>query len=165
MASFTITSALFELKKLDNRIKKIVDKTTFIICETNTPYEDDFMQTAITEFDLFNHLVERRNKIKNAIMMSNMTTMVEIAGNKMNVSEALEFKETIGYKMILLESMIEQRQQVSNECEVHKSNPIKVFDPLNLDSVIKTLENEIEDFFSNVDDVLSESNDLTKIVV
>ena len=45
MASFTITSALFELENLDNRIKKIVDKTTFItmlkVNKTITEYNNN----------------------------------------------------------------------------------------------------------------------------
>jgi len=204
MSSLTITRALVELKTLNSRINKIADYTTFIMYKTkskNSHYaEDDFKQTAISEFQSFNDLVARRDKIKNAIMMSNMTTMVEIAGKKMTVAQAIEFKTTIGYKTILLETMIKQRQQVTIETEAHKQrvqakiddnvriicgkdskpdanviqtvsdgiakgDPIEVFDPLNLDAVIKTMEKEIEDFSANVDYVLSEANALTKIEV
>ena len=204
MSSLTITRALVELKTLNSRINKIADYTTFIMYKTkskNSHYaEDDFKQTAISEFQSFNDLVARRDKIKNAIMLSNMTTMVEIAGKKMTVAQAIEFKTTIGYKTILLETMIKQRQQVTIETEAHKQrvqakiddnvriicgkdskpdanviqtvsdgiakgDPIEVFDPLNLDAVIKTMEKEIEDFSANVDYVLSEANALTKIEV
>ena len=202
--SLTITRALVELKTLNSRINKIVDYTTFIMYKTkskNCHYaEDDFKQSVTSEFQSFNDLVARRDKIKNAIMMSNMTTMVEIAGKKMTVAQAVEFKTTIGYKTILLETLIKQRQQVTIDTETHKQkvqakiddnvriicgkdskpdanviqtvsdgiakgDPIDVFDPLNLDAVIKTLEKEIEDFSANVDYVLSESNALTKIEV
>ena len=200
--SLTITRALVELKTLNSRINKIVDYTTFIAYKTKSKnyhyMEDDFKQTAISEFQSFNDLVARRDRIKNAIMMSNMTTMVEIAGKKMTVAQAIEFKTTIGYKTVLLETFIKQRQQVTIETEAHKQkvqakidenvriicgkdskpdanviqtvsdgiakgDPIEVFDPLNLDAVIKTMEKEIEDFSANVDYVLSESNALTKI--
>lgn len=204
MSSLTITRALVELKTLNSRINKIVDYTTFIAYKTKSKnyhyVEDDFRKTATSEFQSFNDLVARRDKIKNAIMMSNMTTMVEIAGKKMTVAHAVEFKTTIGYKTLLLETLIKQRQQVTIETEAHKQkvqakiddnvriicgkdskpdanviqtvsdgiakgDPIEVFDPLNLDAVIKTLEKEIEDFSANVDYVLSESNALTKIEV
>lgn len=204
MSSLTITRALVELKTLNSRINKIVDYTTFIMYKTkskNCHYaEDDFKQSVTSEFQSFNDLVARRDKIKNAIMMSNMTTMVDIAGKKMTVAQAVEFKTTIGYKTLLLETLIKQRQQVTIETEAHKQkvqskiddnvriicgkdskpdanviqtvsdgiakgDPIEVFDPLNLDAVIKTLEKEIEDFSANVDYVLSESNALTKIEV
>jgi len=93
MSSLTITRALVELKTLNSRINKIVDYTTFIMYKTkskNSHYaEDDFRKTATSEFQSFNDLVARRDKIKNAIMMSNMTTMVEIAGKKMTVAHAV----------------------------------------------------------------------------
>lgn len=204
MSSLTITRALVELKTLNSRINKIVDYTTFIMYKTkskNCHYaEDDFKQSVTSEFQSFNDLVARRDKIKNAIMMSNMTTMVDIAGKKMTVAQAVEFKTTIGYKTLLLETLIKQRQQVTIDTEAHnqkvqakiddnvriicgkdskpdanviqtvsdgiaKGDPIEVFDPLNLDAVINTLEKEIEDFSANVDYVLSESNALTKIEV
>ena len=204
MSSLTITRALVELKTLNSRINKIVDYTTFIMYKTkskNCHYaEDDFKQSVTSEFQSFNDLVARRDKIKNAIMMSNMTTMVDIAGKKMTVAQAVEFKTTIGYKTLLLETLIKQWQQVTIDTEAHnqkvqakiddnvriicgkdskpdanviqtvsdgiaKGDPIEVFDPLNLDAVIKTLEKEIEDFSANVDYVLSESNALTKIEV
>ena len=44
-------------------------------------------------------------------------------------------------------------------------DPIDVYDPLNLDKVIKQMETEIEDFRANVDFVLSESNATTLIEV
>ena len=46
-----------------------------------------------------------------------------------------------------------------------KTDPIELFDPLKLDTEIKKLETEIEDFEQNVDFVLSESNALTQFVL
>jgi len=43
------------------------------------------------------------------------------------------------------------------------SDPVEVYDPLKVDSLIENLENEISDFTSNVDFALSESNSLTQI--
>ena len=48
---------------------------------------------------------------------------------------------------------------------ISKGDPIEVFDPLNLEQVIKSLEMEIEEFTANVDYALSESNALTTITV
>ncbi len=48
---------------------------------------------------------------------------------------------------------------------ISKGDPIEIFDPLNLDQVIKNLEMEIEEFTANVDYALSESNALTQIEV
>ena len=141
-----------------------------------------------------------RDQIKNAIVLSNATTMVEIAGNKMTVSQAIEFKNTIAYKTEILASMKKQRQTVIIEVDAHRQrvqtkvdenvriicgkdakpeaatlkmvsdgiatgDPIDVYDPLNLDKVIDSMEREIEDFKANVDFVLSESNATTLIEV
>ncbi len=48
---------------------------------------------------------------------------------------------------------------------IMKGDPVEVFDPINIDKVIKDLETSIEDFTANIDYVLSESNALTTIVV
>lgn len=46
-----------------------------------------------------------------------------------------------------------------------KNDPVEIYDPLGLDKTIEALTTEIEDFNSNVDFALSESNSLTQIVV
>lgn len=202
--SLSITRCLVELKTLDARISKIIDGTTFIMYKTKqknyNQSEEEFRKTVLAEYQSLNDLIARRQKIKNAIVLSNATTEVEIAGRKMTVSQAIEFKNTIAYKSALFGEMARQRQQVTIDAEAHrmrvqqkiddnvriicgkdskpdahviqtvsdgiaKGDPIDIFDPLNLDVVIKDLETTIREFNANVDYVLSESNALTKIEV
>ncbi len=204
MSSLSIARALVELKTLDSRINKLITNSNYIICKTkNKNYqltEDDFKKQVESEFQSLNDLITRRDKVKNAIVISNSKTEVEVAGRKMTVSQAIEFKNTIQYKRAILETIKRQRQYATVESESHrqkvqqkiddnirivcgkdvkpdattiqtitesisKSDPIEVFDPMNLDKVIKELETEIEDFSANVDYVLSESNALTQIIV
>lgn len=124
MASLSITRALVELKTLDSRINKIIDYTTFITYRTkNKNYnqtETDFKKTAEAEFQSLGDLIIRRDKIKNAIVMSNATTEVDIAGKKMTVSQAIEFKTTIAYKTRILDTLKQQRQHVTIESEAHR---------------------------------------------
>ena len=200
----SITRSLVELKTLDGRIRRILDGGVFMTYKTkykNTRYaEEDFKQTATSDFQSANDLMARRDKIKNAIVLSNATTLVEIAGTKMTVSQAIEFKNTIAYKSEMLALLKKQRQMVVVEVDAHRQrvqtkvddnvkiicgkdgkpdafiiktvtdgimagDPIDVYDPLNLDKVIKQMETEIEDFRANVDFVLSESNATTLIEV
>lgn len=200
----SITRSLVELKTLDGRIRRILDGGVFMTYKTkykNTRYaEEDFKQTATSDFQSANDLMARRDKIKNAIVLSNATTMVDIAGTKMTVSQAIEFKNTIAYKSEMLALLKKQRQMVVVEVDAHRQrvqtkvddnvkiicgkdgkpdasiiktvtdgimagDPIDVYDPLNLDKVIKQMETEIEDFRANVDFVLSESNATTLIEV
>ena len=120
----SITRCLVELKTLDNRINKLISSTTFITYKTkNKNYnysEDDFKKGVLSDYQSLTDLIERRQKIKNAIVLSNATTEVEIAGKKMTVSQAIEFKNTIAYKINLLESLKRQRQHVTIETETHK---------------------------------------------
>ena len=186
----SITRSLVELKTLDGRIRRILDSGVFMTYKTkykNTRYtEEDFKQTATSDFQSANDLMSRRDKIKNAIVLSNATTLVEIAGTKMTVSQAIEFKNTIAYKTEMLALLKKQRQMVVVEVDAHRQRvqtkvddnvkiicgkdgkpdaSIDVYDPLNLDKVIKQMETEIEDFRANVDFVLSESNATTLIEV
>ena len=202
--TLTITRALVELKTLDSRINKLILNNYFIIYKTkNKNYsinEEEFKKNTLSEYQSLNDLISRREKIKNAITLSNSKTLVTIGDKSMTVSNAIEFKATIEYKKSLLETMKKQRQMVTIESENHKQrvqqkvddnvkiicgkdskpdanviqtisdgitkgDPIEIFDPLNIDNIIKELETTIEDFSANVDYVLSESNALTSIEV
>jgi len=48
---------------------------------------------------------------------------------------------------------------------ITKSDPIEVFDPLNLEVLIRTMEEDVRDFRANVDYALSESNATTQITI
>lgn len=204
MTTLSITRALVELKTLDSRITKAITTNTFILCKTkNRNYqvlEDEFKKNTLGEYQSINDLIARRTQIKNAIVKSNAKTEVEVAGLKMTVSEAIEYKQVIRYKQEFLDVLKRQRQMATIESESHrqkvqakidenikiicgkdtkadvqtiqsvtdgimKGDPVEVFDPLNLDKVIKELELSIEEFSANVDYVLSESNALTTITV
>ena len=204
MTSISIARALVELKTLDSRINKITDATQWIMYKTkgrnSNIIEEEYKKSTLSEYQSLNDLISRREKIKNAIMKSNSETIVEIGGNKMTVSQAIEYKKVIEYKKSLLNKLKYQRQQVICDVEMHKQkvqnkidenikvicgkdskpdeniiksvgegitkgDPIEIFDPLNLDKVIRELETNIEDFKANVDYVLSESNAITSISV
>ena len=53
-------------------------------------------------------LIKRRDKIKAAIVKSNAIIMVEIAGKKMTVAEAIDKKNAIEYEKRLLKKLSEQ---------------------------------------------------------
>jgi hypothetical protein len=120
----SITRSLVELKTIDGRIHKITENGVFITYKTkykNTRYtEEDFKKSAIADFQSLNDLIKRRDQIKNAIVLSNATTMVEIAGTKMTVSQAIEFKNTINYKSAMLATLKHQRQMVVVEVDAHR---------------------------------------------
>jgi hypothetical protein len=120
----SVTRSLVEIKTIDGRITKIIDGGLFMTYKTkykNTRYtEEDFKKSATADFQSINDLIKRRDQIKNAIVLSNATTMVEIAGAKMTVSQAIEFKNTIAYKTAILATLKHQRQMVIVEVDAHR---------------------------------------------
>lgn len=125
MTSQSITRSLVELKTLDNRILKNIESTSFTSFKTKSRNSgltsDDFRKNATANFDSICDLIIRRDKIKNAIVLSNSTTIVEVAGKKMPVSQAIEFKHTIQYKRELVAKLRDQRQIVTIESENHRN--------------------------------------------
>lgn len=124
MSTISIARALVELKTLDSRINKIIDSTQWILYKTKGKnpniLEDEYKKSTQSEFQSLNDLIMRRDKLKNAIMKSNSVTEVEVGGNKMTVSQAIEYKKTIQYKQTLLQRLKYQRQLVTVDVENHK---------------------------------------------
>ena len=202
MPTLSIARALVELKTLDSRIGKITNNTNWILLKSKNKNsninEEEFKKSTMSEFQSLNDLIIRRDKIKNAIILSNCSATVLLGDKKMTVSQAIEYKKTIQYKKYLLEILKRQKQSAVVDYENHKQrvqtkvdenikvicgkdskpdatviqtisdgiakgDPIEMYDPLNLDKVIKELETTIEDFTANIDYVLSESNALTTV--
>ena len=202
--SLSVTRALTELKTLDSRINKAIQYNNWIIVKTKNKNsnvsEEEFARETMSEYQSLCDLIIRRNNVKNAILKSNSETFVEVAGIRMTVSQAIEYKKTIEYKQYILDIFKKQRQMSIVEFEnykqklqnkiddnikiicgkdtkpdentiksisdgISKGDPIELFDPLNLNKIIKDLETEIEDFTANIDYVLSESNAITQINV
>lgn len=120
----SIARSLVELKTIDGRINKIIENGVFITYKTkykNTRYtEEDFRRSATSDYQSIADLINRRDKIKNAIVLSNATTLVEVAGEKMTVSQAIEYKNTIAYQTAMLAKMKQQRQMVVVEVDMHR---------------------------------------------
>lgn len=124
MSSISIARALVELKTLDSRINKITDSTQWIIYKTKNKNhnlsEDEYKKNTLAEYQSLTDLISRRDRLKNSIMKSNSVTEVEVGGNKMTVSQAIEYKKIIEYKQKLLLRLKYQRQQVVVDVESHK---------------------------------------------
>lgn len=127
MEKLLVTQALNELKLLDSRIVNEICKSKFVASaktvEKNiTPYcsKEIFITKAKASYDSINALIERKSKIKAAVIASNATTKVEINGVIMTVAEALELKTSIGYKQDMLTDM--KAQLASAKSEMEKKN-------------------------------------------
>lgn len=107
----TIHRALTELKTLDARIHNAIDDGIFITANkrSNTKINGKTVEEhkSIIQgyYDKVTDLIERRNKIKSAIVDSNAKTYVDVAGSKMTVAQAIERKTSIQYEEIFLDRL------------------------------------------------------------
>lgn len=110
-----VTRGLNELKLLDSRIKRKIHEAEFVgaakVAATNISgkiTKEAYKMNAKADYQSIVDLIKRRNQIKSAIIASNAVTMVEVAGVRMTVAEAIDKKSSIGYEKELLARLSEQ---------------------------------------------------------
>lgn len=115
MEKMLVTKGLNELKLLDSRIHRKIEEAQFIsaakLSVTNVNSEmtkEEFKNRAKADYMSITDLIKRRNQIKSAIIQSNAVTMVEVAGKKMTVAEAIDKKSSIAYERALVARLSEQ---------------------------------------------------------
>ena len=198
----SITQALAELKLLRKRFEKVLSEATFTTVKTKARQldVDEFNRSAKASYQSFRDLVSRYNRLKAAIVISNATATVTIAGKTYSIAEAVERKRSIEVERSLLRTMKQHWTVASAEVARHeeaqqerldkmllqelgkdsktsmdvvtaltdtfmKNNKADLIDPLGLEAKIKELSEELDNFETNVDWVLSESNGRTTISV
>lgn len=127
----SVTRALVELKTLDTQINRAVTQGVFVTVTkglNDQKVVNDGKRTSVEDatrqiqgsFDKVSELIERRQKIKSAIVKSNANTLVQIAGREMSVAEAIELKTSIANKQEFLAAL--QRQVGTAVYTVETSN-------------------------------------------
>lgn len=115
----SITRALVELKNLDKKITQATTGVNFVgitVGKDNNKkvhYPQGYDVKSCTEviqgnFDKVTKLIKNRQQIKSAVVQSNATTNVMLAGKTMTVAEAIETKTSLPYKEQLLNVLIQQ---------------------------------------------------------
>jgi hypothetical protein len=101
MEKMTLHKALSELKILDSRIEKNIDAMTPVGLmvkgkKVNQFYDlDEFNTNANSKHQSIIDLIERKNKIKKALVLKNAQTTVKIGGEKMTIADAITYKDSI----------------------------------------------------------------------
>jgi hypothetical protein len=128
----SITRALAELKLLDSRINRAIEAIKFAVCVTKKTNfnvnKNDFSAQTSADYQSINDMIDRREKMKAAIMKSNSVTLVKIGSKELTVSDAIDMKHTINYKKYILEKLREQRLSTTREFETHKSKVKQAID-------------------------------------
>jgi len=166
----SITRALAEIKLLDARIKKEIAESEFV--DVHQKRKNFTLQTHMTKEEFERHvkanyesiidLIERRKKIKSAILISNATAKVKIAGIEYTVIEAIERKASINYENNLLKKMKMNNLGVNNRIDEFRAKldaDVQKMLEQNLGSDQKT----DKDAFEKIAKPFFESNELNKV--
>lgn len=110
----SITEALCELKLYDAKISKAIRNAKYVDATKKSSSKvgvfsrENFEKNAKAGYQSATDLIANRGKLKSAIVQSNATTTVEIAGKQMTVAEAIERKSFIVYEESLLNELKRQ---------------------------------------------------------
>lgn len=124
----SIHRALAELKLIDSKVAKQIEELTAVgLYQKDSKInawidKDEFQTAAQSKFDSINDLIERKQKIKSAIVAANGKTSVTIGKSVMTIAEAINYKQIVGLKKQLLVKMAAQAKSVLADME--KKNTI-----------------------------------------
>ena len=107
--TMTVHKALAELKIIDDRISNAINNVVFVTAVKNGTKKIDgvdinsYNESVRSSYQKANDLINRRNALKRAVVMSNAVTKVMVAGAEYTVAEAIDMKNhgLDGMKMML----------------------------------------------------------------
>lgn len=124
----TVHEALAELKTLDARILKQIE-SKFCATKSNSSAKinggsvEDYNKETQQAFQSVGDLIKRRRALKNAIVVSNAKTYIDIDGEKYLVAEAIEIKKgELPLKDRLLSKLERDYQTAALQCEMQNED-------------------------------------------
>ena len=151
MTTMTVTDALAELTLLEKRIdsaRVALDNNTLIAVvevgkvPTSFKSRDDHAVKARAALQRVDALIDRRRVIKRAIVLSNASTMVTVAGQEMTVAEAIELKNFILYYEAVLNTMVSAYTRTRKEYEIAQARVKERLDKLAMEVLGKNAASE-----------------------
>jgi hypothetical protein len=128
MEKMTIHRGLAELKLIDARIQKQIEQTIPSGIKQkdkkvfNFIDEVDFVKNAQSGYDSVLALIDRKNKIKCAIVRKNAETTVKVNEENMTIADAINFKTLVQFKKQLIASMRQKHNK--NLSDMEKNNTV-----------------------------------------
>lgn len=122
MSQISITQALAELKLLRKRLDSALDDAKFVALKKKNSIQDvdKFGVQARASLQSYTDLLDRYNKMKSAIVKSNATTVVTVAGKTYTVAEAVERKRSVMYEKNLIREMKSQSSDIKEMLKDHQ---------------------------------------------
>ena len=139
----TVHKALAELKTLDDRINSEITGSVFVRANRHSNTKifgkaiPDFMADTESSYQSVKALINRRNAMKRAVVLSNAITKVEIGGVEYTVAEAIEMNNHGMENLVDLRDCL--REQYSSVKRMVESE--------NGDKLVKACENYIQATF------------------
>ena len=212
MNTMSVTRALAELKRLDDRLNRMTtDQSIFVSVAVGQGEKQkvlgvsDTVQNVVSQIqsnrDRVNSMIELRAKIKSAVVASNAATKVKLGTREMTVAEAIELKKSIDVKRNMLSTYrrqviqanaLEHSQNATLDAQIEtnlatiygnekgkvdasmfeaiakpqrEQKEASLIDPIKINDLIKSLEEEISLVETELDFTLSEQNAKTEIEV
>lgn len=140
--TMSIHKALCELKTLDSRINKSIGETQYVFANKHSNNKVKGMSvTAYCDeiksgYQSVNDLMNRRDAIKRAVVLSNATTKVTVGGREYTVAEAIEMKNHgIQMMQMLLKRLERDNRAARNEADENNGEMLE----MRADEYIKSL--------------------------
>lgn len=94
----TVHKALAELKVIDDRIDKAISEGVYVIANKHSNEKiqgmtiEQFKEKMKASHQKVTDLINRRNALKRAVVLSNATTKIKVGNDEYTVAEAIEMK-------------------------------------------------------------------------
>ena len=128
----TVHKALAELKVIDERISKAIADGVYVIANKHSNDKisgmpvNDFKDHMRASYQKATSLIDRRNALKRAVVLSNATTKITIGGTEYTVAEAIEMKNHgMEFKTTLVRAMNFQNINAQNELNRNSGDAIE----------------------------------------
>jgi hypothetical protein len=164
MTVITVTEALAELTLLQKRIESaraaLENGTLITVVEvgkvpTGFKSREEYEVNAKALVQRVQALLDRRRAIKRAIVVSNASTRVTVAGEEMTVAEAIEMKNFIVYYEAILGTMQSAYTQTRNQYEKAQAKIKERLDKLALEVLGKNEAVNSDQYQSLVDSFMA----------
>lgn len=139
----TVHKALAELKTLDDRINSEITGSVFVRANRHNNMKifgksiEDFRADTVSSIRSVTNLIDRRNAMKRAVVLSNAITKVEIGGIEYTVAEAIEMNNHG------MENLVDFRDFLRDQYSTVK----RMVESENGDKLVKACENYIQATF------------------
>lgn len=128
----TVHKGLAELKTIDGRINKAISEGVYVIANKHSNEKikgksiSDFKEAMKSSYQKATDLINRRNALKRAIVLSNANTKVTVGGVEYSVAEAIEIKNHgMEFKSTLMRTMAYQNDSAQTEINRNSGDAIE----------------------------------------